>query len=246
MGWSMARECAEVTLNMIRMVFGFARTDRMRLAGNFHASNNLSSLVLKLDGEASLATGTGSMPSVLEDSWQLEFFRCLGPYATLVSSFISWLAAGTHAGNPIIERLRYANVLLAEAYCEPSDLIRLVRLTSALEAVALLEGRDKAHNLAVRCASVGGCGIGRDAVQIYDAVKQAYALRNAVVHGDAPQVSDVRMAFSSLEAHVLRIFVGFLTIFSEIHSDVRPQSVRTLRREFNSRFEQFFFEFEQT
>lgn len=55
----------------------------------------------------------------------------------------------------LLDRLRYANTLIAEAFSEPHDRIRLVRLVAALEALAVLHREDKAEGLAWRCAFAG-------------------------------------------------------------------------------------------
>lgn len=161
--------------------------------------------------------------------------------APLLASFVSWLASGRHLGSPTVERLRYANLLIAEAYCEPSNYLRLVRLISALEAMAVIRGMDKAHELAVRCASVGGWSECDTANEIYDAVRNAYHWRNMVVHGDAPAEADVRKAFFLLERYTFRIFVGFLGFVSRIESTVKPKSIRRLAREIRGRIELYFY-----
>lgn len=240
MGWKMARECAEYILNLVRMLFGFSRTSRIRLAGDFAVETNRSSLILEPNGDTWLSTATDGMASVIEDGWLAVFDGHLATFAPTLSSYAMWLTSGTHSGNPVTERLRYAHALIAEAYCEPSDRIRLVRLVSALEALALLDGADKAHTLASRCASAGGWGDCEKAVAIFDDVKEAYRWRNAVVHGDAPQLGEVRAAFFQLESHLLDICLGFMALFAEISSDVQPQSIRRLRRELKGRIDLFF------
>jgi hypothetical protein len=131
-------------------------------------------------------------------------------------------------------------MLVAEAYTEQSDYLRLVRLISALEALALLEGKDKAHQLAAYSALVGGWGSIGDGIKIYDRIRAAYHWRNAVVHGDAPAVRDVRRSFFEAEEYLLRIIVGFMSIFAAIATDTRPTSVRQLRRELKKRVDLFF------
>jgi hypothetical protein len=115
-----------------------------------------------------------------------------------------------------------------------------VRLISALEALALLEGKDKAHQLAAYSALVGGWGSIGDGIKIYDRIRAAYHWRNAVVHGDAPAVRDVRRSFFEAEEYLLRIIVGFMSIFAAIATDTRPTSVRQLRRELKKRVDLFF------
>lgn len=146
-----------------------------------------------------------------------HFDQDLRSMAPLLASFVSWLASGRHLGSPTVERLRYANLLIAEAYCEPSNYLRLVRLISALEAMAVIRGMDKAHELAVRCASVGGWSECDTANEIYDAVRNAYHWRNMVVHGDAPAEADVRKAFSSWSATLFGFLSAFSAFFPELN-----------------------------
>jgi hypothetical protein len=131
-------------------------------------------------------------------------------------------------------------LLIAEAYTEQSDYLRLVRLTSALEALALLEGQDKAHQLATRCANVGGWSSVTAAVEIYDRMRAAYHWRSAVIHGDSPPILEVRKAFRETEEYLLRIVLGFTVLFAAIATEFKAQSVRQLRRELKERMDMFF------
>jgi hypothetical protein len=242
MAWRMARECAEFSLNLVRMLFRFGRTSRIRLGGEFAVEMNQSTAILEPGGGVWFSASTGGMASVLEDGWLEVFDQHLSPFSSTLASYGLWLASGTHSGNPITERLRYSHRLIAEAYSEPSDYLRLVRLISALEALALLEGNDKAHQLASRCASAGGWGDTNRAIEIFDAVGFAYRWRNAVVHGDAPGFGDVRTAFFGVEKYLLYIVLGFTALFAEISVKKRPQSVRQLRRELARAIDLFFWE----
>jgi hypothetical protein len=78
------------------------------------------------------------------------------------------------------------------------------------------------------------------AIEIYDRVQDAYHWRSAVVHGDAPDPENVRLAFFGVEAHLLRVWIGFLTLLSAIQSRANPQSIRALRREIAARVDLFF------
>ena len=72
---------------------------------------------------------------------------------------------------------------IAEAFSEPHDRIRLVRLVAALEALAALSSDKKADALASRCAFAGGWTDGGRAVQIVDDVTK---LRSAAKRRDVP------------------------------------------------------------
>lgn len=242
MAWSMARECAEFALNLVRMLFRFGQTSRIRLGGEFAVEMNQSTAIIEPNGGVWFSASTGGMASVLEDNWVEMFDQNLSNFDRTLSSYAFWLASGTHSGNPITERLRYAHRLIAEAYSEPSDYLRLVRLISSLEALALLEGKDKAHQLASRCASAGGWGGVERANEIFDDISFAYHWRNAVVHGDAPSASEVQAAFFRVERHLLDIALGFMALFAEIAVKKRPQSVRQLRRELSRAIDLFFWE----
>lgn len=240
MAWRMGRECAEFCLNVVRMFFGFPHTNRIRLSGELQSGLPSSTLVIDDGGDAWPSWSSGGIASVLETGWDHLLSSRLAPLFEMLASYASWLANSGDAHSPATERLRYAHTLIAEAYIEESDYLRLVRLISALEAIALLDGPDKAHQLASRCASAGGWGIIADGIEIYDRVKAAYHWRNAVVHGDAPPLSEVRNAFLKTEQYLLRIIVGFMALFASITTETQPQSVRQLRRELKGRVDLFF------
>ena len=240
MGWLTAREGAEFLLNLIRMLFRFQVTDDIRIGGGFIWEKQRSSLRSATNGELELSASWGPIGTHLDDRWTEYFDRELGGYAKVLASYAYWLVSGNDPGDPILERLRYADHLIAEAYSEPHDHVRLVRTISALETLGLIEGQDKAHNLAVRCACTGGVGDPVRASAVYDVVRGSYALRSAVVHGDAPAQRDVRLAFLKVEEHLLEIYLRFLTLFAAISHRVKPQSVRPLRRALKERIDLFF------
>lgn len=158
----------------------------------------------------------------------------------LLATVVSWHAYNDGRKNPILERLTYFNRLISEAYCEPHHPIRLVRLISGLEALSMISGPDKAHNLAHRCGAAGGWGDASAYCEIYDAIRDAYRWRNAVVHGDAPSEDEVLGAFYAVEKRLLDIYLGMLALHSGIANKFSPQSVATLRREFANRIDMFF------
>jgi hypothetical protein len=241
LGWRVARECAEFALNLIRMFFGFHYTKRIRLAGDFALNQNRASMIIE-DSNISLSYGIGGVSSFLENDWADIFDQELRSMSALLVSFVDMLASGRQLGSPAVERFRYANTLVAEAYCEPSDHLRLVRLISALEAIAVIRGGDKSHTLALRCATVGAWGDRTLACEIYEAVRFAYHWRNMVVHGDAPSESETRAAFLKIERYSFRIFVGFLGFFARLERTVAPKSIRGLAREIRDRMDYYIYD----
>jgi hypothetical protein len=240
MGWPVAREAAEILLNFVRMLFGFNETDDIRVGGGFVWERTRSRLIIKTDGEAWLSTSYGPYGTHLDDLWATVFDRELSPHRRTMASLLTWLTSGDGYRAPVLERLRYAHRLIAEAYSEPNDAIRLVRTVSALEGLALTPAHDKAHQLARRCACVGGWGDPARAVDIYDRVQNAYHWRSAVVHGDGPPDTDVKAAFLALEEHLLQIVMGFMTLYAGIQRSTPPQSPRILRRKVTAKIDGFF------
>jgi hypothetical protein len=141
--------------------------------------------------------------------------------------------------------LRHANTLIAEAFSEPHDRIRLVRLVSALETLAVVSGGKKSEALAWRCAFAGGwtdCG---HVLQIVDDVLSAYSVRNEVVHGDSPDNEDAVSAFYRLERHLAPVYIGFLHMHAKVQRRYRPMHVRHIRVAFDRHIEAFFWGLEE-
>jgi hypothetical protein len=230
MAWSAAYEAAEYVLNLIRMRFGYYHTRNIKRGGGYVQEQFSSRIVVNKGGDIGFTSQGGPWGSHLDDEWMTHLDDALGDFAGLLSDLGSWLASGDDPASPILERLRYANGLMSEAYSEPHDHIRLVRLIAALEAMALLPREEKAENLARRCSIVGNWDDSELEKDIFAAVKEAYRLRNAVVHGDAPTATAVMEAFLGLERHLLAIYLGFLHFHASIHNTCRPQSIKHLRR----------------
>lgn len=240
MAWSAALDAAQMMLNIFRMYFGFQTMDDVRIGNGFIWQSKRSSLRLTKTGNIWLSSSFGGNGSFLESGWEAQLSRDLCGFAMLLASTVTWPTVNNGRPDPMFERLIYFNRLIAEAYGEPHDPIRLVRLISALEALSLVGSRDKAHNLAHRCGAAGGWGDAHVYCKIYDAVREGYRWRNAVVHGDAPPVAEVRGAFLGIERHLIAIYQGMLSLHAGIANDVRPLSVATLRREFANRIDMFF------
>ena len=240
MAWPAARDAAETLLNLIRMFAGFAVMDDVRIGNGYIWQDRQSKLRLDEDGRIALSSSLGGSGSFLEDDWAKAFDCQLGGFAELLASAVTWHTVNDGRRHPILERLTYFNRLVAESYCEPHHPIRLVRLISALEALSVIDRQDKAHNLAHRCAAAGGWSDTAKYCLIYDAFRDGYRWRNAVVHGDAPAEESVLGAFHRIETHLLDIYLGMLALHAGIARAVDPHSIRRLRHEFSKRIDLFF------
>jgi hypothetical protein len=242
MAWEAARETAEFYLNIVRITFGYRRTKDIRIAGGFAHERIQSALRVTPEGDLLFRSSIRWPGASFGDDWMRTFDETLNPFQALCASFASWLASGRNVTDPVLKRLRYANRLISETYSEPHDHIRIVRLMAALESLAMLGPKDKAHHLAYRCASVGGwCNPGH-ACEIYDAVRFAYSVRSAVVHGDGASVEDTRRAFFGVEQHALPIVVGFLDFFAKLRARHEMQSVTSLRRAVDQSIDWYFWD----
>lgn len=240
MAWPAARDAAETLLNVVRMFFGFRMMDDVRIGNGFIWQTRRSSLRITKSGEIWLSSSFGGSGLHLEDGWERPFNCQLMRFALLLATTVSWHTHNDGRRNPILERLTYFNRLISEAYCEPYHPIRLVRLVSALEALSMIGPIEKAHNLAHRCGAAGGWGDPFAYCEIYDAVREAYRWRNAVVHGDAPPANAVLRAFYGVEKRLAHIYLGMLALHAGIANAVSPKSVSILRREFDGRIDMFF------
>lgn len=242
MAWRAAREIAEYALNLIRMKFGFHHMDDVRVGNGFVWETSQVRLYFDADGAANFSLSRGPWASHLKDDWVEHFDADVGSEVPMLASLGFWMASGDDPQSPVLERLRYANALIAEAFSEPHDRIRLVRLIAALEALAVLRRESKSDALAWRCGFVGGwtdCGY---ALQIVDDVLNAYTVRNAVVHGDSPDNDDAISAFHRLERHLTRIYIGFLYLHAKVQQSYRPTHIRHVREAFDKHTEYFFWD----
>ena len=229
-GWKAARDAAEAVLNLVRITFGFSATDRVRLGLQLVREPKQARLILRTEGSPSFSISYGGVQPLLADDWPDRFRREIGPGWVLVGEFLRWFLENKRPDDPIIQRLIYANRLFAEAYSEPSEPIRLVRVVSALEALAATADRLKAHSVALRSSYAGGWGDSARALEAYDAVREAYRIRNLVVHGDiALDDPQAQAAFLKLDKFLLPIVVGFYAIYRHVSSR-KPQSISALRR----------------
>lgn len=237
MAWEVTREAADYMLNLIRMTFGYRRTRNIKIGDGYIQEQFRTTVVFSKSGQPLFSSTSGPWGSHLEDQWMADLDGELQGAARLLSSFGQWIVSAAEPGSPVLQRLLYANALLSEAYSEPSDPIRLVRLISALEAMAVLPGDGKRKNLSDRCARVGGSGDSTLQNEIRNSVENAYGQRNAVVHGDAPPHTTVMDAFVALERHILPIYVGFLKLHACIYKRCPPQSMRHFRKLVKAHFD---------
>ncbi|MCF1491799.1 hypothetical protein GOZ83_13675 [Agrobacterium vitis] len=240
LAWESAREAAEFCLNMIRLVFGYYHTRNIKLSGGYIWDQAATKLMIQENGRASFSSSSGPWGSHLDDNWTDVFTDRLGFMSGTIASLCALLASGEYAGTPILERQRYAHQLIAEAYCEPHDHIRLVRLVSALEALAMLEKTEKKQSLALSCAQAGGWADPSAANEIYEAVMAAYAVRNRIVHGDGAPAGEINRAFYGLEGYLLDIIEGYVLLYVGIWNSSNPKHVGHLRKELKRRSEMFF------
>lgn len=239
---SVSREVAEIVLNTIRMLFGFEYTKNIRIGDGFVWEMDRASVFFTDQGEACISHASGPWGAILPEDWEGVLWDQLGCHAGLIGGLADWIVSGNNSESPVMERLRYAGTLIAEAYSEPHDHIRLVRIISALEALSLIENKDKAHNLALHCALAGGWGDPAIANEIYDAVRNAYAIRSKIVHGDGATTAEILKSFHPVESLLLRIWIGILYIYLDILNHNNPQNIKGLRRVFKKRVEDFYWE----
>ncbi|MBS0232537.1 MAG: hypothetical protein JSR99_03515 [Proteobacteria bacterium] len=230
MAWAVAREAADYMLNLIRMTFGYTSTRNIKIGGGHVQEQFHSTIMISKSGNVLFSSQSGPWGSHFDDRWMDRLDKELGASARLLSNFGSWITSGKDPGSPVLERLLYANSLLSGAYSEPHDHIRLVRLISALEALALVPPKQKAESLARRCSQVASSGDTTLRDSIFAAIIEAYRQRSAVVHGDAPSVTAVMEAFLGLERHILAIYMGFLELHARVYNKTRPQSIKHFRR----------------
>ncbi len=240
MAWKAARDVAEYILNLIRIKFGYYHTDDVRVGNGFVWETSQVRVYFDKAGSPNFSLSIGPWASHLDDCWADLFDDDFGPDANLLASLAMWMASGDDPSSPVLERLRYANALIAEAFSEPHDRIRLVRLVAALEALAVLTREEKSEGLARRCAFAGGWGDCGRALQIIEDVQHAYTVRNAVVHGDGPDNEDAISAFYRLERNLAPIYLGFLRLHAKAQQRYRPTHVRHIRQAFDRHIESFF------
>lgn len=240
MGWAAALETAEFALNLVRMTFTYQHTRNIKLGGGFLWEDKTANLIIDRDNNAWLSTRSGPWGSHLDDTWIDDVDHFQGGFSGIWMSYARVLASGASTARPVLERQQYAHQLIAEAYSEPHDHVRLVRLIAALEALAVLDGNNIRKTLALRCAFAGGWSDTNHADKIYRAVDHAYHVRSKIVHGVGATHEAIRTAFYELEQYLMDIVQGFSALYVAISKAVNPQSIAALRKEIDSRLSTFF------
>ncbi|WP_146006625.1 hypothetical protein [Bradyrhizobium forestalis] len=156
MAWKAAPDVAEYILNLIRMKFGYHHMDDVRVGNGFIWETSQVRFYFDKVGSPNVSLSSGPRASHLDDRWANLFDDDFSPDGIYSHSLAMRMVSGDDPSSPILERLRYANALIAEAFSEPHDRIRLVRLVAALEALAVLPREEKSEGLAERCAFAGG------------------------------------------------------------------------------------------
>lgn len=232
--WKIAQETAEFLLNLIRICFGFSHTSRIRTGFRSLPESREVRVSVSEAGRPAYSRKYTTTTTHLPENWPEQFVRTVGLGLPLLGAYLTWMLSGDGEGTPVLERTVYANRLLAEAYSEPHAPMRLVRAVSALESLAVVPSSEKARSVARRCAIVGGAGSPKLAVEIYDAVAEAYRIRNMVVHGDLPiDDNKASAAFLYLDDFLLEILLGFYGWY-RLASKQKPMSVGKLRREIDA------------
>lgn len=242
LAWETGREIAEYVLNLVRMSFGFYHTQNIKIAGGYMWEATASKLMITHDDEAVFSSSRGPWGSHLDDSWADSLERNLGGMSGTWASLCAFMASGLHADTPVFERQRYAHQLISEAYCEPHDHIRLVRITSALEAIAIPEATDKSRSLAWNCAQAGGFSDPERALAIEAAVMRAYKVRNKIVHGDGASSEEIGGAFRELEKYLLAVIAGYTMLYVGIWNVKSPKHIGHLRAELRKRISLFYWD----
>lgn len=237
---SVARDAAEMFLNIIRMYIGLSHADDMRLGEGYIWETRRSFLTLGEDGSPHFGWASGPFGAILPDDWQSRFEQQMVPHRNMLASFVNWFLREPSSENPVLERVAYTHHLIAQTYSEPHDQIRLVRLISALEALSLLTGDKKRERLADRCAAAGAFGDTEIRQDIQNATLLAYSVRNEVVHGDDPSPNKVRVALIGLDKFLMRIVLGFMQLHAHVLSEDSPQSIKPFRRAVENRWPDFF------
>ncbi|WP_271585708.1 hypothetical protein [Bradyrhizobium sp. CCBAU 53415] len=207
-------------LNLIRIKFGYYHMDDVRVGNGFVWET--SQVYFNKAGSPNFSLSKGPWASHLDDCWADLLDDDFGPDANLLASLAMWMVSGDDPSSPVLERLRYANTLIAEAFSEPHDRIRLVRLVAALEALAVLAREDKSQGLARRCAFAAGWGDCSRAMQITEDVQYAYTVRNAVVHGDGPDSEEAISAFYPWSVTWRRFTLAFFACMPRLRAAIVP------------------------
>jgi len=232
-----ARQAAEFILNLLRIMARHRDGRAIRLSGDVKPETRQAFLALTEDGVPVGSLLTGGEGAFLPEDWPQTLIRNVGAAKGMIDAIAGRFVRGDPFTDPVIERIRYADQLITEGFQDASPRLALVKIVSALEALAVLPKDKKALTLEVRCA-LASCEGDPDYLRdVRKAVGQAYTVRNNVVHGDAPEPSQAARAIEELQKYLFNIVVHLWRILVVIQNDERPQSIKPLRRYVSEAYE---------
>lgn len=225
-----ARQAAEFTLNLLRIIAPHRMGPRIRLAGDSRPETEQAFLTLSNDGQLGGSLREGGEGAILPDDWPTVLLRCLGEAKPMVDALAARLVSGAPITDSVTERIRYADQLFTEAFQDSSPRLALVKMVSALESLAVLPRQRKRQTLEVRCALACGEGDLDYMRNVRRVVGQAYRIRNDVVHGDAPDPLKASRAIDELQAYLLSIVLHLWRVLASIQVQHQPESISVLRQ----------------
>lgn len=237
-----ARSVAEFLLNLIRIMLPHHQALRVRLSGERRPETQTAFLGVSDDGTTFGKSSQGVEGAIIPDNWPDEFLYNISPAKHMITTIIDQLISGKPLNFPVIQRVHFADQLIMEAYQDPSPIMAIVKLVSALEALAVLTSKDKKKaTLELRCALAGGGGNSDTVRSIRQAIGNAYRARNEIVHGDAPEHDAAINAMNELHAHILEIVLNLWGVLISIDNVHRPNDAKALAKRV-----EVFFDTEQT
>jgi len=233
---------AEFVLNLLRLLVGYRGGRRILLARDAPPRTWTAELVVSRSNKHEHSASHGSYGASFETGWQKWFISHLDSISYITTSLVPQLIRGCDLSDPVIERLVYSNDLISNSFKDTYSPMRLVSITSALEALTMLSPSDnlKAEELAKRCAAAGAMGDSQRQSDIYGQVYNAYKVRNEIVHGDSPSEADIYKTMTQLEDNLYYVVLRLIDFLGWLQVNYSPQSVRPLRRKFTEHFESYF------
>lgn len=230
MAWRAARSVSEYVLNTIRLWLPHRDASEIRLAGARRPERSQSALRIDIDDTIHPSRNLKFEGASIEASWIAQLNDTLEPLMEMLSSIASVFASPKSSSHPVVDRLRYANQLISEAYSDDSVRIRVVKLVSALEALAVLPKDEKADTLAKRCSiAISSTAPGSENA-VRDTVLRLYKERNQVVHGDSISDLTAWAVLDDLDQYLGLIVICSMGVLVRVHNQHRPQSNKPLRK----------------
>ena len=234
-GQARGRVVANIFLNVLRLFMGLYHCEGLRLAGDFEFRERGAHLIIQEGPQLYISTSYAWRGTHASEEWFEKFKKECAPVKFMVGTLCDLIASGDMPDSPAVKRIEYAHVLLAEAYSEPNDLIRVVRLCGALEALALISGTAKKHALATLSAHAASYGDEQYYSEVFQRVTKLYDIRNSVVHGDYPSDSSARGAFERIDPYLFLVIMRLTARIVICHNQDNPKSVRILRKKAKQR-----------